>query len=89
MVERLKPKRVAMPKLVVPTTAELVYNSRRWKRLSQVMRSRYPVCQRCERDLTAEVHHVVPIDRAPLLAYEPSNLRCLCERCHHAEHHNP
>ena len=53
------------------------------------MRSRYPVCQRCERDLTAEVHHVVPIDRAPLLAYEPSNLRCLCERCHRAEHHNP
>ena len=87
MVDRLRPHKPTLPKLVVPTTSELVYNSRRWKRLSQVMRSRHPVGQACERDLSTEVHHIVPIERAPLLAFEASNLRCLCERCHKATHH--
>jgi 5-methylcytosine-specific restriction enzyme A len=87
-VPRLKPRKATLPKLVVPTTAELVYNTPRWKRLSQIMRSRHPVCQACERDLSAEVHHITPVERAPLLAYEPSNLRCLCRRCHKATHHH-
>jgi 5-methylcytosine-specific restriction endonuclease McrA len=89
MVERLKPKRVAMPKLVVPTTSDEVYSTERWMRLSRIMRQRHRVCQQCELDLSTEVHHVIPIEQAPHLAFEVSNLRCLCQRCHHAQHHNP
>jgi 5-methylcytosine-specific restriction endonuclease McrA len=84
MVERLKPKRVALPKL--PTRREQVYNTRRWRRLSAAIRRQRPVCEVCKNDLTTEVHHKVPIDAAPHRAFEVDNLLAVCTRCHHAEH---
>ena len=52
-VPRLKPRKATMPKLVVPTTSDAVYNTHRWHRLSRIVRARNPVCQRCEQDLAS------------------------------------
>jgi 5-methylcytosine-specific restriction endonuclease McrA len=41
-----------------------------------------PICQRCEADFSAHLHH---LDRNPHNRHE-SNLELLCERCHRAEH---
>jgi 5-methylcytosine-specific restriction endonuclease McrA len=84
MVERLKPKRVSLPKL--PTRREQVYNTRRWRRLSASIRMQRPVCEVCKLDLTTEVHHKVPIDAAPHRAFDCDNLMAVCQACHHAEH---
>lgn len=89
MVERLRPRRAKLPKLMVLTTSEEIYATERWKRLSMVLRARHPVCQQCGLDLTTEVHHVTPIEQAPHLAFEPSNLLCLCRQCHQQQHGLP
>jgi len=61
-----------------------------WNRLSVRLRAEKPLCERClERGIVTaatEVHHIVPIDQAPWLRLEVSNLMCLCNACHKAEH---
>jgi len=84
MVERLRPRRAKLPKL--PTPRQLVYWTSRWRRLSRALRRAHPVCQRCDQDLTYDVHHVRTIEEAPHLAYDPSNLMCLCRACHAEVH---
>ena len=83
-VPRLKPRRAQIPRL--PTRREQVYNSSRWRRLSAAIRRARPICELCSNDLTTEVHHRVPIDRAPALAFEHGNLVAVCSACHQAEH---
>ncbi|VTU02785.1 unnamed protein product [Gemmataceae bacterium] len=43
---------------------------------------RHPLCQRCEADWSAHLHH---IDRDPHNRAD-ANVELLCERCHRAEH---
>ena len=62
----------------------------RWKKLSERIRKERPLCERCEAQgiVTAatEVHHKVPIDEAPWLRLERSNLMCVCNECHQEIH---
>lgn len=50
----------------------------RWRKLSLAARARQPWCSTCgtSEDLTGE--HIIPIDQAPELAYEPLNIDVLC-----------
>lgn len=61
------------------------YNSQRWRKLSRAMRRKHPLCQDClELDIiTASqmVDHVIEI-RDGGDKWNPSNLRCLCNKCH-------
>jgi len=45
------------------------------------------VCERCQRDLTDEVHHIVPVSQAPELVFDRTNVIGLCRRCHYGVHH--
>jgi hypothetical protein len=73
------------------TTTQRGYDGR-WKRLSQRLRDERPLCEAClERGMvtpTTEVHHKESIEQAPWLRLEPTNLVCLCNECHKAEHAN-
>ena len=89
-VPRFKPRRPVLPRK--KPKREQVYNTSRWRKLSAAIRRARPVCEVCTNDLTTEVHHKVPIDRAPALAFEHSNLVAVCSACHQAEHgrgHSP
>jgi len=84
MVEKLRPFRA---KLLKPAAyRNQVYNTRRWRELSKWGRRTQRVCGHCRNALVEEVHHVVPIDQNPRLAFEPSNLVGLCIKCHHEVH---
>ena len=86
MVPRLRARRAVLQRLVVPTTSDRVYNSERWQRLREQLKRARPVCERCNEDLSEHAHHIVPINQAPALAYEVSNLMAVCRRCHEAIH---
>ena len=88
-VPRLKVPRCTMPRLVVPTTSTTVYADPRWRRTSRALRRQRPVCERCRNDLATEVHHKVPIDQAPELAFVLDNLMSVCTACHKSIHRKP
>jgi 5-methylcytosine-specific restriction endonuclease McrA len=62
------------------------YAGARWIKLRDLFRRRHPVCATvgCNAP-TAHVHHVIPRDVRPDLAYEWDNLEGLCIPCHNAQ----
>ena len=67
------------------TTAERGYDHR-WRLLSERKRTESPLCEVCQKDgmvtPATEVHHIVPIARAPQLRLVWSNLVSVCKACH-------
>lgn len=73
-----------------------IYNSPQWKKLRKAYFIQNPLCEMCleENKVTPaeEVHHVKPIltgaSRLEMeeLAYNPNNLRSLCQFHHHLIH---
>lgn len=61
-----------------------------WRKLSERVRKEQPLCQTCEKDgivtPAEDVHHVVPIDEAPWLRLDRSNLMAVCKACHQKIH---
>lgn len=73
-------------------------NTRRWRNLRAAYLAEHPLCEDCieaaGRTRTAEeVHHVEEIlsgenyDEMAALAYDPANLRALCQYHHKLRHH--
>lgn len=85
-VPKLQPRRPKAVYLKVPTASDRVYHTERWARLSRAIRRRRRTCERCQLALTEHVHHIVPIDAQPALAFEATNLQALCGDCHRAIH---
>jgi len=58
-----------------------------WRRLSERVRKEQPLCPDCEAEgfarATTEVHHIIPIAKAPSLRLVRNNLIALCTK-HHA-----
>lgn len=71
------------------TTTEYGYD-KQWQRLSVRVRTEQPLCEVClKKEMVTpatEVHHIVPIDDAPWLRLERSNLMSLCNTCHNSIH---
>jgi 5-methylcytosine-specific restriction protein A len=71
-------------------------NSARWQKLRRDVLTAHPLCQRCEEEgritSATEVHHIRPVEEAVTMidrqqrAYDPSNLRALCNDCHVKTH---
>jgi 5-methylcytosine-specific restriction enzyme A len=83
-------KEEAMPH---PTNTRSLYESTRWRQRvrKQVLHNAGHQCARCGTDLSnagkyAHVHHVIPTEHAPQLAFSPLNLEALCVRCHNKAH---
>jgi len=73
-----------------------IYNNRRWRKIRALKFANDPLCEVCileGRVTTTEViHHIIPIDIDPKLAYEYSNLMAICHECHgkiHQSLHQP
>ena len=72
--------------------ARKIRSSARWQRLRAWMLRRNPLCQdpyQIHKKLgetmhAEEVHHIVPIAERLELAFEETNLLCLCVKCHAA-----
>ncbi len=70
--------------------------SKRWRELRAIKIASNPLCEDCLLDdratLATEVHHIVPIESAhsiaemERLAFDYTNLRSLCEKCHQKTH---
>jgi len=62
------------------------YNDRRWRRARLEFLAQHPLCRYCEADgritPAAIVDHVVPIAKAPDLAWNPANWQPLCKTHH-------
>ena len=72
---------------------ERTYYTSRWRRTTrrQVLLNAGYRCARCSADLYgagtgAHVHHIIPLEHEPGLAYDLFNLEALCVRCHNTEH---
>lgn len=73
-----------------------LYNTQTWRRLREGYLMEHPLCENCllvdKITPAKEVHHIKPISRGVdeyemrCLAYDPNNLRALCEECHDEEH---
>jgi 5-methylcytosine-specific restriction protein A len=64
-----------------------VYKTRMWQMRRKQAIERQPLCPGSGDGtpytaIVEEVDHVIPLDVAPELAYEPSNLVARCRRCH-------
>ena len=58
-----------------------VYQSKRWRQLRAIQLQRYPWCQ-CMQPATT-VDHMRPFtSSSDPLAWDPTNLRSMCARCH-------
>ena len=58
-----------------------------WSRLSRTVRENNPMCQRCQKEPSVEVHHIVPFAIDPRLKLDPRNLLAVCRRCHEQLEH--
>lgn len=62
------------------------YQSSRWRRVRALKLREQPLCEEClkqDRYVAAnQVHHLEERKDRPELAYEPTNLQCLCVSCH-------
>jgi hypothetical protein len=72
-------------------TAQYGYDSE-WNKLSARVRQDQPLCEMCAKcgiaTAASEVHHIIPIDEAPWLRLERSNLMSVCNACHKSIHAN-
>lgn len=60
-----------------------VYRSAQWQALRLAAKRRDGFkCTECGASGRLEVHHKIPVRQAPELAYELSNVTCLCTSCH-------
>ncbi|WP_038225335.1 HNH endonuclease [Vibrio sp. ER1A] len=58
------------------------YNTTAWKKLSQRLRQQNPVCQKCHKDISYLVDHILEISVSEENALNENNLMCLCRSCH-------
>jgi 5-methylcytosine-specific restriction protein A len=69
-----------------------VYQDKRWRLLRAEKMRCNPICEKCEKvnriRPTDEVHHIVPFDIRPDLAFDWDNLQSLCLDCHDEIHKN-
>lgn len=71
-------------------------NTQRWRALRARVLSARPLCEECKRKdritPATEVHHIRPVESVTryedmrALAYDESNLLCLCHECHASIH---
>lgn len=70
--------------------AQTIRATNRWKKLSAFKRKRSPLCEDPfgyhkedgRPTPVKDVHHIVPIEEEPSLAYSWSNLMSVCRDCH-------
>jgi 5-methylcytosine-specific restriction endonuclease McrA len=68
-----------------------LYKTTRWKRKRKIIlkRDEY-MCRECRRygktTAASTVHHVIPVEEQPKLAFVNENLLSLCDPCHDAMH---
>lgn len=66
--------------------AQKIRNSGRWKRVRAAYRLEHPMCELCRKagrlEPARQVDHIVPLEIAPELAFEWTNLQALCTPCH-------
>lgn len=53
----------------------------RWKRVRLVVLREHPICERCGRDYSMEVNHIVPLERGGA-EFDQDNLEAVCVACH-------
>ena len=58
------------------------YGTMRWRRKSDFILRRDPVCQKCQVALSECADHIVPRKLRPDLAWDDDNLQGLCSDCH-------
>lgn len=60
------------------------YRSRAWAKLSKVILDTHPVCQRCHREPSRDVHHTAKLStpRGWEARLDPAGLLAVCRKCH-------
>ncbi len=65
-----------------------IYSSHQWRKLSEAIRSKEPLCRECKkqgvRTAAKVVDHIIPINQGGA-AYDESNLQPLCSKCHQSK----
>ncbi len=72
-------KRSATPRLA---EAARIRNTPAWREIRARFVALHPICGACEREMTRQVHHLIPIEKAPELAFTWENLAPVCTKCH-------
>jgi 5-methylcytosine-specific restriction protein A len=62
-------------------TTNGVYKRKKWEMVRRFVLRRDPICKVCDRALSAEVDHVVPL-AAGGDPYDPTELQGICSPCH-------
>jgi 5-methylcytosine-specific restriction enzyme A len=58
-----------------------VYKRKRWEMVRRSVLRRDPICQVCDRAISAEVDHIVPLAEGGD-PYDPVGLQGICSPCH-------
>lgn len=98
------PKEVAMVKayarkrkpLTLPIKRKIRKESSRTRRrnaeyaiLRQQMLVLYPVCQRCGKRPSVDIHHLISRNLSPKDVLNMDLMKCICRQCHHWIHDHP
>lgn len=69
-----------------------MYNTKRWKNISQYKKNINPICEMCEEEgfvIRGElVHHIKDGEKFKNIFYNLDNLKTLCKSCHNIIHRN-
>jgi 5-methylcytosine-specific restriction endonuclease McrA len=65
-----------------PAWVGRLYSSGQWQEVRRIVKARSPLCQDCGLAPSVDVHHIVPMLKAPHLALAYDNLKALCRPCH-------
>ena len=63
-------------------TAQSLYNTPRWRKLSRSYRARQPVCELCGHAPSQHTDHIEPHRNLPHLFWSQTNWQALCHSCH-------
>lgn len=70
-----------------------LYNTRKWKDMSLLLRATYPICQMCNDAPSTECHHKkspfqygITQMEATQRMFDPDNIIVVCHDCHMEEH---
>ena len=66
--------------------AAKIRSSKAWQDCRLRYLKRFPICQWCDNEPAAEVHHIKKLVENPDLAFDDKNLFSVSERCHDLIH---
>jgi len=59
-----------------------LYYTAEWRKITKELKTKFPICQRCNNNPTTDIHHISRHYGDETLFFDRNNLIALCNDCH-------